>query len=337
MTSLADRAAAPADLPDPDVPGLVFRPYRPADLDPVAALVVRAEQADAAPYRTSAVEFAEQMSAAHLDPVRDTRIGWDADGVPRAWIWSAARPEDQRIVRAFIFGGVDPAWRGRGAGRAIVAWGTGRARQQLAADGRDLPGRIGIYLDDNQVLAARLVAAAGYRPLRYFRDMRRSLAEPLPRVRLAEGLRVVPWSPELDEPVRLAHNEAFLDHWGSEPRSAQAWREGRAMFAPQWSHVALDEATGEVAGYTISGRYEHDWPVKGYTSGYSELLGVRRAWRGRGLGVALLTAAMASFRADGMEYAELDVDSDNPSGAHGLYASLGYQVTHGSTIYGIEL
>jgi ribosomal protein S18 acetylase RimI-like enzyme len=109
------------------------------------------------------------------------------------------------------------------------------------------------------------------------------------------------------------------------------------MFAPQWSHVAVDEATGEVAGYTISGRYEHDWEVAGFTSGYTELLGVRRAWRGRGLAPALLTAAMASFRADGMQYAELDVDTENPSGAHGLYASLGYEVTHGAIMYTIEV
>ena len=64
---------------------------------------------------------------------------------------------------------------------------------------------------------------------------------------------------------------------------------------------------------------------------------MRRGWRGRGLAPALLTAAMASFRADGMQYAELDVDTENPSGAHGLYASLGYEVTHGAIMYTIEV
>jgi ribosomal protein S18 acetylase RimI-like enzyme len=77
--------------------------------------------------------------------------------------------------------------------------------------------------------------------------------------------------------------------------------------------------------------------VAGRTSGYTDLLGVRRAWRGRGLAVALLAAATAAFRADGMQDAALDVDTANPSGAHGLYAALGYRATHGSATYALEL
>ncbi len=46
---------------------------------------------------------------------------------------------------------------------------------------------------------------------------------------------------------------------------------------------------------------------------------------------------MDLYRADGMQYAELGVDTANPSGANGLYASLGYAVLHGSTLVTIEL
>ena len=87
----------------------------------------------------------------------------------------------------------------------------------------------------------------------------------------------------------------------------------------------------------MSGRYEQDWAVLGYTTGYTDTLGVRRAYRGRRLAPALLAASMAAFRADGMQYADLDVDTENPSGAHSLYARLGYEVTHGSAMYSIEL
>ena len=38
-----------------------------------------------------------------------------------------------------------------------------------------------------------------------------------------------------------------------------------------------------------------------------------------------------------MAAAALDVDTQNPSGAHGLYASLGYVKTSGSRMYSIEL
>lgn len=46
---------------------------------------------------------------------------------------------------------------------------------------------------------------------------------------------------------------------------------------------------------------------------------------------------MNLYRADGMQYAELGVVNANPSGANGLYASLGYEVLHGSTLVTIEL
>jgi len=336
---LAERVAAPESLPEPDpaATGLTWRPLTRDDVPALAALVAVVEEHDASPLRTSEAEVGEWFDGAWKDLPADSRVGVDADGAVRAWLLADAPPGDERTVRVFLAGGVHPQWRRRGIGGALVAWGTARARQKLAASGKEAPARIATYLEEHRADAIALYTGAGFTPARYYTDMRRDLARPLPEVREPEGVRIVPWTPELDDAVRLAHNEAFADHWGSEPRTPEAWQQGRAMFAPQWSHVALDAETGEVAGYALSGRYEQDWPVSGYTSGYTELLGVRRAWRGRGVGPALLTAAMASYRADGMQYAELDVDTENPSGAHGLYASLGYEVTHGSAVYSIEL
>ncbi len=55
---------------------------------------------------------------------------------------------------------------------------------------------------------------------------------------------------------------------------------------------------------------------------------MRDRWRGIGLAKALLATSMQAFSADRIQYAGLDVDSDNPSGAVGLYSALGYQVQH---------
>ncbi|HZL02657.1 MAG TPA: GNAT family N-acetyltransferase [Cellulomonas sp.] len=338
LAPIAVRAAAPAELPWPDAGlGLTWRALGVQDIPELAVLVAAIEAADAQPFRTSLEEVTEWFDGEWKNHALDTLAGFGADGVMRAFAQVTTAPGDVRVVRAFLSGGVHPAWRGRGVGRALVAWMQARGRQLLAASGKDVPGRLCAYLEDSAPASKALFAAAGFAPIRYYSEMRRPLTDPLPVVGVPDGLHLTPWSPELDEAVRVAHNETFADHWGSEPRTPETWSHGRSMFAAPWSRVALDDTTGEVAGYLLSARFEHDWPVLGHTAGYTDLLGVRRAWRGRGLGTALLAAVMDLYRADGMQYAELGVDTANPSGAHGFYASLGYEVTHGSTLVTIEL
>lgn len=335
---LAVRAVAPPHVAVPGAGlGLLWRALDPADAPALHELVAAVEEGDAAPARTSLEEVAELFDGDWKDHARDTLVGVDPDGVMRAWAQVSTAPGDARVVRAFALGGVHPQWRRRGVGAALLGWTEGRARQLLASSGKDLPARIAVYCDDSAHATMALLRSSPFRPARYYTDMRRSLDDPLPDARAVDGVSIVAWTPELDEAVRLAHNEAFADHWGSEPRTAGQWTHNRAMFAPGWSRVAVEDATGDVVGYALSGRYPQDWPVAGYSSGYTDLLGVRRAWRGRGIAVALLTAVMADYRADGMAYAELGVDTANPSGAHGLYAALGYEVIHGSTLWTVEI
>ncbi|GIG39536.1 GNAT family N-acetyltransferase [Cellulomonas phragmiteti] len=334
---LAVRAAPPSHVPLPGADlGLTWRAASLDDAAAIAALKVRSQEADGLPYRSSDAEVSEELTSEWRDLRLDTLAGFDADGTLRAWAQADTAPGDERVVRAFVEGTVDPQWRGRGVGTALVAWSQARARQLLAASGKELPARIATFTDDAAPGVAQVYRAAGFTPIRYYTHMRRPLDVPLPEVPQIAGLRVVPWSAELDDQVRLAHNEVFADHWGSEPRTPEQWRAARAMFAPTWSFVALDGAD-HVVGYAVSGRYEQDWPAAGYPSGYTELLGVRREWRGRRVAVALLATVMQAYAADGMHYAELEVDTDNPSGAHGMYAALGYEVAHSSTMLTIEL
>lgn len=345
LAPIAERAAPPADLTVPQVEGLTWRALTLDDAPALLRLVAAGEEHDQHPFRTSLEEIEEIFEGEWRDLPRDTLVGLDADGEPRAYASVDTRPGDTSVVRAFVQGAVHPQWRGRGVGRQVLAWSTGRARQLLANSGKELPGRIAGYVQDDDESECRLFEAAGFAANRYYSTLRRDLALPVPDVTLGEGLRVVPWSPELDEATRLAHNDAFRDHWGSEPMTPESWVHGRSMFAPEWSVLVLDDAapvgrTGGgpvVAGYLLSGRYEQDWPVAGYSSGYTETLGVRRDYRGRKIAVALLSAAMSAYQESGVQYAELDVDTENPSGAHGLYASLGYEKKDGSRMYSIEL
>lgn len=344
---LAARADAPAvlDLPPAHL-DLHWRPMTLEDAPALYRLVEAIEHADGNRSRTAPDEVRETLEGEWKDLAADTLVGVDGEGVFRAYALVEVRPGDQRTVRAFLRGGVHPAWRGRGVGPAVLAWMEGRGRQMLAATGKDAPGRLAVYVDEHQRDQRRLYAAAGFSPVRWYSQMRRDLADPVPDAPAPAGLRLVPWSEELDDAVRLAHNEAFLDHWGTEPQTPETWRGHQSGFAPAWSFVALDPSGGNgapagaapvVAGYLVSGRYEQDWPVLGYTCGYTDLLGVRPAYRGRGLAVTLLAAAMRAYRADGMQYAALGVDTANPSGAHTLYRRLGYEPVHGEILYSVEI
>ena len=335
---IAQRAQPPAQvrLPAGDL-GLAWRPLTPADVADLTRLLSRVEEADGEPFRTSQEEVAEKFDGDWKDAARDTLGGVDDAGVLRVWAQVTQPPGDTNVVRTFLEGGVDPQWRGRGIGRAVLAWQQDRARQMLAASGKDVPGRIGAYASEQATASVALLRAAGMSPIRVYSDLRRPLDGHLPQVPAPAGVRVVPWTEERDDDVRLAHNEAFASHWGSEPQTAKAWRSGRSHFAPRWSLLALDEVTDEVAGYLLSGRYEQDWQIAGYTSGYVDLLGVRPAWRRRGIAPALLAAVMARLSADGMQYAEIGVDTENLSGALGLYTSLGFTPFYRSTLYTIEL
>jgi len=60
---------------------------------------------------------------------------------------------------------------------------------------------------------------------------------------------------------------------------------------------------------------------------------VQRPWRWRGIATALIAQALRNLRAAGFEEASLSVDSQNTSGAAGLYESLGYQRMRKWSVY----
>ena len=267
----------------------------------------------------------------------DTLAGLDADGRIRAYARSTSRRGTSASSGRSSAGESTRSGAGGGSAASGARVVAGRGRQKLAESGKELPGRLASFADDDAA-ARRSTAARGrlHAGAVLLRDETAARRRRCPASRRRDGISIVPWSVELDERVRLAHNEAFADHWGSEPRTAAEWAQGRSMFAPTWSLVAIDDATGEVAGYLLSASSSRTGSC-GYSAGYTDVLGVRRAWRGRRLAGALLSAAMAVYRADGIEYAELGVDTANPSGAHRLYANLGLRRVHSTTMYAIEL
>lgn len=320
----------------PTFDGLTFRPIRPEDLDSWFDLEIRVANAENAPWLEQKTALLNIISSS-ANPVADnTVIGLDEQGVPRAVgnvSHNAASPW------GFAFGAVDPAWQRRGIGRAIISWQEQRLTQRFADEDPEISVPVmRSFLQDGNAAHQGLLEAAGLGVVRYFSEMLRPL-DSLPTLPLADGFEIVPFSEQLSEQVRLAHNDAFRDHWGSDPRSVEQWgnlvEDEHLKF--EWCSVVVDRTSGEIAGYQMSSFDPDKFDREGRMEGYTDLLGVPRAWRGRGIAPALLADAMARFKASGMDFATLDVDTENPSGALGLYESLGYAPIRCSTAWDKKL
>lgn len=318
--------------------GLTWRPIATDDVPAWHRLVRAIEDVDDPAERNTADDLRDALlDGSWKDPARDSILGVDDDGVARAFGHVEVRPGDVGMLRAFCWGGVDPAWRGRGIGRAVLDWQEQVGRAKVAATSTTTPGRLLVHLDDHLTAALHLLERAGFQRLRVFVELSRPLSGEPVTAPLDAGLRIAGYTPALSEQVRQAHNEAFADHWGSEPRSREDWERalGNRHFRPDWSFVVLDGE--QVAGYCLSSAYQADWQSQGYTSGWTDILGVRRAWRRRGIASALLAATMSALRADGIERADLGVDAENTSRAVDLYTGLGYRETRRGFAYGKDV
>lgn len=332
MTSPTPSSTTPVPLPDSAATGLGWRAAGASDIDNWAALIARTAAVEQPVWYEKAADLEQILQSSKNDPAVDTVLGLDADGVARAYGRVSKNPEGDK---AFGFGCVDPDWQRRGIGTAILGWQEERTRRRFeedAASGQQQETRLRLFMEEKMSHQSALFEARGFGIVRWYNEMHRPLDGGLPEVRLAPGLELLTLEPALHEAVRLAHNDAFRDHWGSEPRDEEAWRFTMEdpLHRQDLSTVVRDTATGEVAGYQIATFDPDTAAARGFKEGYTDLLGVRREYRGRGVASSLLADAMHRFVAAGMDVASLDVDSENPTGALALYLKMGYKAVNRS-------
>jgi ribosomal protein S18 acetylase RimI-like enzyme len=228
---------------------------------------------------------------------RDARIGDDAyalvdgDG-DRAFLRLAGSPNDE-----------------------LTAWAEARARERGAA--RILSG----YWHGDDGVAAALERAAYERAEPRSVRMRIDLTGRRFEPSWPDGVHVRAFREGDGRAVYATNIETFRDL--SEPMSAAFeewahWVLEPPLYTPDLYFVA--EASGKIAGITLC----HDRGDVGLIG----IVGVRRPWRGRGLGRALLEHALGQLAARDFRAATLGVEWPSPTGAHRLYERVGMRVTH---------
>jgi mycothiol synthase len=317
---------APPAVDIPELRGTVWRSARRDDVDGITAMMQAADRVDHPRYLTTRDEILDSIDTSYIDASRDTLLGLDLTNAIVAFGSVALLPGQETLVRSVLFGAVHPEWRGKGIGRQLLRWQEQRALQQLAHSDKALPGWILGFIDDESIQANHLFTRAGFRTARYSFELQRRFDEPIPDVAVPDGFSIANPIPSRREELRLARNDAFRDHWGSQPTTEEQWERfaRRAVSRPDLSFV-VSAPNGEVAGFILTEVNKDDWPGQGFSSAYIDLVGVTRTWRHRGIAPAMLVEALRAIRADGLDCAVLDVDSNSLTGALALYEGVGFR------------
>jgi mycothiol synthase len=305
-----------------------FRLRRPslADLPAVAELQAAAERARTGVARTRPEDVRVRWLG--LDHLDDVVLVEHPDADPLLVGIAEYSLELDLLDEATVVhveGQVHPDWTRHGIASRLLELADTRAREAAAASGA-VAVIVRTTVTDGDDRARAWFAARGFVPVRHLLEMRLELDGPRPAPRWPAGVRPRSFRPGRDElRAWAAHQAAFADVATYLPLDLDEWVEDRVLrdpaFDPSLTFLATTDE-GEVIGLALCRAGADGAPEDGYVRD----LGVVPAWRGRGVGMALLLTVLAAFRERGLTGAALDVDDVTVGAAVHLYERAGMRV-----------
>jgi mycothiol synthase len=249
---------------------------------------------------------------------------------PSGTIAGYADLDNQANVVISVYVYVAPEFRGRGVGTALRQWSENYARQAMREAPAGYQVLVQQFIPSPAASAHRVLEEAGYRAVREAFVMETSLDRPLPDPAWPAGIVVRPFIPGQDDWAAYeAVEDAFRDLWGR-PRGTFE-RFAALLTAPEFDPglwlLAVDGE--EIAGTGLARAPSEE--------GWIDVIGVRRPWRRRGIGLALLLSLFAALRARGLRTVTLSVDAESQTGAPRLYGRAGMTVRMSYLRYRKEL
>jgi mycothiol synthase len=297
-----------------------LRPPRDQDFDAMLEVVNAAARAAYGEDEYGPAEFRTWLSSPKLDRERDIRVaevggrivGYvdvDAQGEDPVRWWSDVKVRPDADVDAVVAELVD--WAERRAERGAL-----RAWNPSAVEG-----------------VAPSFERLGFRPVRHSYRMAIELEGELEPPVWPAALSVRTFREGEGQAVYEAFNETWQDTVEPEEEPYEEWAHWtvkRENFDPSLWFLACEGE--EIAGFSLC------WPSETRPgTGVVGLLGVRRPWRRRGLGEALLRHSFAEFDRRGFSRVALGVDADSPTGAPRLYERAGMCVARRVDFYEKEI
>ena len=300
--------------------GYAVRPATADDLDAIVELFDAYDVWDFG--RTDSVRehLEADWASSGFDPRTDSWLVTEESGGVVAFAYVQGMPSE---AAREAFGRVHPDHHGRGIGSFLVANTERRARTRPGMK----PGVVRNFATTTDASARALLEDHGYRRVRVFWHMERMLGhdpDPAP----IEGIVLRPMRAE-DRDIHAVMEESFAEHWGDTTPPFDDWRRfmDRAGFDRGMAILAVERE--EIVGGVIS--------ASASDAAWVRELGVRPAWRGRGIGTALLSSAFADLSRRGVAEVRLNVDAENQTGATRLYERAGMTVRRQWLVYEKQL
>jgi mycothiol synthase len=222
----------------------------------------------------------------------------------------------------------------------LLDWGDAAARRVGTERGLDVQQiDTGAFANDRR--QHRWLERSGFEQVRSWWQMSRPVtaadsdldSEPGTGVRIRLVERQGTGLPS-EEDLRVVHDvleSAFEDHFNSHEETF-----GEFVFrlredpGHRWDHwwiaELVDDAEPEPAGALVGAVREGEGDEP--DGSYVEYIGVLANARGRGVAKSLLSTVIADAAARGRDRVGLEVDADSPTGADGLYRSMGWQTQY---------
>lgn len=281
---------------------------RPEDAQRVLDFIRACDVADYGEHDTDLQDLLYDWKQADL--AHDASLIEDSTGELIAY---AALIPHADILRLDLY--LDPQGRADNLMASLLADLERRTLERLETDPPAKRGFLMTHLAHSNARDRAFFEDAGYRPVRYYFQMRHiqdGLSLP---IEWPEGIKVRSFNPgEDDQAVYQFVQEAFRRP-GREPPTLNAWREFMMRpddFHPElWKLAFSDEL---LVGTCLSFDYSEE--------GWVRQLAVAKELRRHGLGSALLSDAFSMFYIRGQPRVALSVASDNPN-AINFYQRLG--------------
>jgi mycothiol synthase len=232
------------------------------------------------------------------------------------------------FVQARLIADVHPDYSGRGIGSYLLRWAEAHALEVTGRAPDDVRLTLQSWAPAADERSAALLSKHGLQVVRHFVFMLIEFDGPPEAPVWPEGVEVRPVTlAEHGRAIAAADEEIFRDHWGFAPRTEEEAYERFRHWVEQDPEVEeslwfVAFAGDEIAGVSIC------WPKaeQDPATGYIGILGVRRPWRGKGLGLALLRHSFVEFHKRGKRRAALHADAENITGALRLYTRAGMHI-----------